>query len=136
MQDHMVAHYRMLTHCYDKSDPNYCNKTLKDESTTKFAARFDIAEAKVKTWLQTNRTRFSKLTRQMRDCPNSQIQGHVSQWCYKHFSFFLQGIAPLLEKDSELHIMCIGGGGFDESETSMIQSLGLEGRRAHQQTGD
>ena len=55
LQDLMINNYRSLTHLYDKSHPNYRNKTLKDKYIAKFAAKFEVAEAKLKMWMETNR---------------------------------------------------------------------------------
>ena len=69
----MVDHYRMLTYLYDKSDPNYHNKQLKDKALADFAKQFNTTKARIKTWLQTNRRRFVKLCKKKSGNPKAEI---------------------------------------------------------------
>ncbi len=39
---------------------------------------------------------------------------------YKNFEGFIKAVKPLLEKDRDLHILCIGGGRFTEAERILI----------------
>ena len=42
---------------------------------------------------------------------------------YKNFIFMIQSIAPLLQKNSELHLCCAGGGVFTSHENKVLKNL-------------
>lgn len=48
---------------------------------------------------------------------------------YKNFSAFSEGVAPLLDKDEDLQVVCTGGGKFSEEE---LNALGDKASRYHQ----
>jgi glycosyltransferase involved in cell wall biosynthesis len=52
--------------------------------------------------------------------------GH--RWTYKNFDRFLEAVSPLLAKDRELHLLCVGGDPFSEAEDLRISRLGLAGQ--------
>jgi len=45
---------------------------------------------------------------------------------YKNFTFFVQAIRPILEKDKKLFLVCAGGGSFSASEKIFLSQLGVE----------
>ncbi|MCG2587741.1 glycosyltransferase family 4 protein [Rhodohalobacter sulfatireducens] len=45
---------------------------------------------------------------------------------YKNFQKFLESVSPLLVKDEDLHLVCVGGGKFQKSEQSFLASHELE----------
>ncbi len=47
---------------------------------------------------------------------------------YKNFARTLQAIAPLMEKDAQLHLVCAGGGAFRPDESALMDSLGISSR--------
>ncbi|MBK5273825.1 MAG: glycosyltransferase family 4 protein [Desulfuromonadales bacterium] len=47
---------------------------------------------------------------------------------YKNFSFFIRAVAPLMKQDSDLAIICAGGGGFSPEESAIFESFGIAGR--------
>lgn len=47
---------------------------------------------------------------------------------YKNFPFFIRAVAPLMQQDSDLTIVCAGGGGFSPEESALFDSLGVAGR--------
>ena len=50
---------------------------------------------------------------------------------YKNFTFFVHAITELLKNDSSLHVVCAGGGKFNNEEISLIKSLGFENQILH-----
>jgi glycosyltransferase involved in cell wall biosynthesis len=46
----------------------------------------------------------------------------------KNFPFFIRAVAPLMQRDSDLAIVCAGGGGFSPEESALFDSLGIAGR--------
>jgi len=44
---------------------------------------------------------------------------------YKNFDFFIRSVAGLLKKDSELSVLCAGGGPFSQRELHLLQYLGI-----------
>ena len=42
---------------------------------------------------------------------------------YKNFIFMIQSIAPLLQKNCELHLYCAGGGGFTSHENRVTEKF-------------
>lgn len=54
---------------------------------------------------------------------------------YKNFDRFFSGVAPLLKRDSTLHLICVGGGSWTQTEQQNITAAGLQ-NRIHQQYAD
>ena len=50
---------------------------------------------------------------------------------YKNFNFFINAINELLKNDSTLHVVCAGGGKFNQKEIQFIKSLGFENQIVH-----
>ena len=44
---------------------------------------------------------------------------------YKNFEKFYQAIVPLLRREKDLYLVCIGGGAFDQKENLMINASGV-----------
>ena len=44
---------------------------------------------------------------------------------YKNFQLFAEAIAPVLQSDKSLQLICTGGGVFDAAETDFLQKLGI-----------
>ncbi len=44
---------------------------------------------------------------------------------YKNFVFFLKSIAPTLQSEKDLYLVCAGGNGFNSKEQKMIADLGV-----------
>ncbi len=47
---------------------------------------------------------------------------------YKNFGNTLRALAPLMEKDADLYLVCAGGGAFRPDEVVLLQSLGIQDR--------
>lgn len=47
---------------------------------------------------------------------------------YKNFPLFIRAVAPLMKQDSELAVICAGGGGFSPEELLLFDSSGIAGR--------
>lgn len=47
---------------------------------------------------------------------------------YKNWPFFIEAIAPVLARDPTLHVVNIGGGAFDATESALIERLDLRSR--------
>jgi glycosyltransferase involved in cell wall biosynthesis len=47
------------------------------------------------------------------------------RWHYKNFINFVEAISPLLNADSQLHLLCVGGGGYQEEESKLLSALGI-----------
>lgn len=47
---------------------------------------------------------------------------------YKNFIFFVESIAPLLNRDPELTLLCTGGGAFTVEETDLLDKLRISGQ--------
>ncbi|MFD1818852.1 Glycosyltransferase involved in cell wall bisynthesis [Pseudarcicella hirudinis] len=54
-----------------------------------------------------------------------------SRDAFKNFAFFLKAASVVLKKHKDLKILCAGAGAFSETETTMINDLGLSGRIMH-----
>ncbi|WP_300566383.1 glycosyltransferase family 1 protein [Flavobacterium sp.] len=50
---------------------------------------------------------------------------------YKNFNFFINAINELLKNDPTLHVVCAGGGKFNQKEIQFIKSLGFENQIIH-----
>lgn len=44
---------------------------------------------------------------------------------YKNFSWMVKQIADLLHSEKDLHLLCVGGSGFDSFETGLFKQLGI-----------
>lgn len=60
------------------------------------------------------------------DLPNDYILYVGSREGYKNFIFFVNAIAELLNDNTELFVICAGGGVFNTSEIQIIEKLGLQ----------
>lgn len=47
---------------------------------------------------------------------------------YKNFQLFAEAIAPVLQSDKSLQLICTGGGVFETAETVFLQKLGIAGQ--------
>lgn len=47
---------------------------------------------------------------------------------YKNFQKFLESISPLFREDNDLHLVCIGGGGFQAMEQDFLENHDLKER--------
>lgn len=45
---------------------------------------------------------------------------------YKNFDFFLKSISPLLHKDKNLHVLCVGGRSFTNDELALFNGLKIQ----------
>jgi glycosyltransferase involved in cell wall biosynthesis len=45
---------------------------------------------------------------------------------YKNFKFLINSIKDLLDNDSDLYVVCAGGGKFEEDEIAFVNDLGLQ----------
>ncbi|MBF0312593.1 MAG: glycosyltransferase family 4 protein [Oligoflexia bacterium] len=55
---------------------------------------------------------------------------------YKNFALLLQAIAPLLQKQSDLYLVCAGGGKFNNEELFLIERLDVKDKVIHYYAGD
>lgn len=47
---------------------------------------------------------------------------------YKNFSFFIRGVAPLVQDHADLHVVCAGGGAFTPQEQAELAGSGIADR--------
>lgn len=55
-----------------------------------------------------------------------------SRWGYKNFPAFVKAMRPILKRDAELSVLCVGGGRFSEAELQLLQDTGCGGRYLQQ----
>jgi glycosyltransferase involved in cell wall biosynthesis len=55
---------------------------------------------------------------------------------YKNFAFFLESIAELFLQESDLHLICIGGGAFTQAESALFDRLGISKRVRQRSASD
>lgn len=60
--------------------------------------------------------------------PSRYILFVGSRKSYKNFVPFITSIAPLLQSDSDLQVVCTGGGAFIAEEQKLFEELGISGR--------
>lgn len=60
------------------------------------------------------------------DLPANYILFVGSRADYKNFIFLVDAIKEPLKKDSNLHLVCAGGGNFNKAENDFIKEVGLE----------
>ncbi|MDW8851197.1 glycosyltransferase family 1 protein [Flavobacterium sp. MMLR14_040] len=60
------------------------------------------------------------------DLPSDYILFVGSRADYKNFIFLVDAIKELLKKDSNLYLVCAGGGNFSKAENDFIKEMGLE----------
>ncbi len=68
------------------------------------------------------------------DAPYLLYVGNRSM--YKNFTFFLESILSILQDNKLLHLVCAGGGRFNETEMNMLTKLGLKNRVIHKSIND
>jgi len=59
------------------------------------------------------------------DLPEKYILYVGSRNGYKNFNLFVEAITPLLVKDNELKVVCVGGGNFKEKEKEKFKRLNI-----------
>lgn len=59
------------------------------------------------------------------DLPKKYILFVGSRSIYKNFNLFIEAISPLLIKDTELNVVCVGGGNFKEMEKEKFKKLNI-----------
>jgi len=64
----------------------------------------------------------------VKDLPPDYILFVGSRVGYKNFDFFIEAIAPILENDKTLSLICAGGGSFSKEEKTRINKIGLSNR--------
>lgn len=47
---------------------------------------------------------------------------------YKNFAPFVKAIAPILQADENLNLLCVGGGSFDNTEQALLTQLAIAGK--------
>ncbi|OXB04807.1 glycosyltransferase family 4 protein [Flavobacterium pectinovorum] len=60
------------------------------------------------------------------DLPSNYILFVGSRADYKNFIFLADAIKELLKKNSNLYLVCAGGGNFNKAENDLIKEIGLE----------
>lgn len=68
--------------------------------------------------------------------PNKYILFVGSRGGYKNFDRFLSSVAPLLVGDEDLHLICVGGGGFSASELAKIEAMKIKNQVAQYNLND
>jgi len=48
--------------------------------------------------------------------------------CYKNFKFMIKALGPVFERESDLHLVCAGGGTFSDSERKLMQQMNITSR--------
>jgi glycosyltransferase involved in cell wall biosynthesis len=88
---------------------------------------FDINETKIKVIpLGTYLTKPSFSSELTQILPKRYILFVGRRDFYKNFDRFFEAITPILHKDSDLHLICAGGGGFIKEEKKAISLAKLE----------
>ena len=59
-----------------------------------------------------------------------------SRFGYKNFNGFANAVAPLLERDGDLRVVCVGGGPFGADEQAMLTGLGVGDRFTQSDASD
>lgn len=59
------------------------------------------------------------------ELPNKYILFVGNRSIYKNFIFFLKAVAPLLNEDPELFVVCAGGNKFEDEEIELINELSV-----------
>jgi len=47
---------------------------------------------------------------------------------YKNFTFLIEALVPVFQKNSDLHLICAGGGSFTQSELSLLRKMNITSR--------
>ena len=47
------------------------------------------------------------------------------RWYYKNFTRFIEAVAPILQQEKDLYLICTGGGSFSDKEKEMIKNAHL-----------
>ena len=55
---------------------------------------------------------------------------------YKNFQNFMQGITPLLQKEKDLYLICVGGSRFSQSEEDYLRGNDIRGQVIHTRLDD
>ncbi len=86
----------------------------------------DIPDEKIEV-IYHGATDYSKCSiTEMRNIPKTYILFVGSRGYYKNFNKFLLALAPILEADSTLNLVCTGNKGFDNIELQTQKELGIQ----------
>jgi glycosyltransferase involved in cell wall biosynthesis len=97
------------------------------ENTKKDIIRFfNIDEKKIEVIYLANSINPSKSIDDINiDLPKKYILFIGSRSIYKNFNLFIEAVSPLLIEDSELNVVCVGGGNFKEMEKEKFKKLNI-----------
>ena len=119
---------------YDKTSKNkeiLANKAAKiiaiSESTKKDLIEiFNINPSKIEVIYLANSLQLNKKIDNKIKLPKKYILYVGSRGGYKNFMNFLSSVTKILNSDNNLHLVCAGGGKFDDQENAYISKNNLE----------
>ncbi len=68
--------------------------------------------------------------------PKKYILFVGSRKIYKNFYFFVEAVAPVLQKDENLNLICVGGGPFSNDERFYLKSFNIDRQIYHYTVND
>lgn len=87
---------------------------------------FGIKEDKIEVIYLANTITISENVEMEISLPEKYILFVGSRGGYKNFKRFIQSISCLLQEDSDLSVVCVGGGVFDKNELAMFEELSIK----------
>lgn len=87
---------------------------------------FNTDESKIEVVYLGN-SMFPKINTSVKiDIPNKYLLFVGSRGAYKNFERFVKSVASILNADTELFVLCTGGGAFSTSEIELFSELSIE----------
>ena len=87
---------------------------------------YNMSENKIEVIYLANSINPNKSTDDINiDLPKKYILFVGSRSIYKNFNLFIEAISPLLIEDTELNVVCVGGGNFKEMEKEKFKKLNI-----------
>jgi len=132
--------HEALPSCFDSNDPTTHQKRILAQKAKKIIAisestkkdiikYFNIEESKIEVIYYGNSS-IKKID--FKDTKLLVIKKYIlyvgHRYQYKNFIMFIKGVRDLLTKDQDLHVLCVGGGGFCSLEKATLSELGIESK--------
>ena len=89
---------------------------------------FDINPLKIEVIYLANSLQLDKNAENKIKLPKEYILYVGSRGGYKNFMTFLSSVTKILNSDNNLHLVCAGGGKFDDKENTYISNNNLENK--------
>lgn len=118
--DNIVKHKKALVQRADRII------TVSENTKNDLIKVYGVDEKKIDVIYLGNSMSFSEENDSNIDLPDNYILFVGVRGRYKNFTNFIRAAALIITNDSDLHVVCAGGGAFSEAELAEFRELGIQ----------